>query len=121
MADARLTIRNQWFRVWMPYQFIQMEVPDAKHVYLPLNRNYKPLGYGTPRQTTPWVDYSDYLHQAVVFERDPHGFQGIWEEPERLYLYSDNSGTQKTYFTRLEKLMSRTVRLYQAPAWKDDG
>lgn len=120
MADTRLTIRNQWFRVWMPYQFIPMDVSDAKHVYLPLNRNYKPLGYGTPRQTQPWVDYKDYLHQAVVFERDPHGFKGVWEDAEGLYLYNDNSDTQATYFARIEKLMSRTVRLYGAPSWEDD-
>jgi hypothetical protein len=34
-----------------------------KHVYLPLNRNYKPLGQ-TSRQR---VRYEDYVDQAMIF------------------------------------------------------
>ena len=39
---------DHWFRYWMPYKFIQVPRTEVgnkyKHVYLPLNRNYKPLG-----------------------------------------------------------------------------
>jgi hypothetical protein len=100
----------------MPYQFVKLEVDGPKHVYLPLNRNYKPLGVGAPRETQPHVDYMDYVGQAVVFSKDPHGFTEVWHDPERLYLYSDNGSTQATYFRRLEKLMDRTVKLFGAPA-----
>ena len=37
----RLTRNDQWFRHWMPYCFKELEVEGRKHVYLPLNRDYK--------------------------------------------------------------------------------
>ena len=37
----RLTRNDQWFRHWMPYCFTELEVEGRKHVYLPLNRDYK--------------------------------------------------------------------------------
>jgi hypothetical protein len=43
-AAARLTGMTRFFRYWMPYTFTKLEVNKRKHVYLPLNRNYKPLG-----------------------------------------------------------------------------
>jgi len=119
VPDNRLSIRNMLFRVAMPYCFHKMDAPGAKHVYLPLNRNYKPLGFAGPRGSSShqsWVDYKDYLHQAVVFSRDPSTFADIWTKTTPfLYLYSDSSATQATYFQRLEKLMSRTIGLYAYP------
>jgi hypothetical protein len=118
MPDNRLSIRNLLFRVAMPYCFHKIDAPGAKDVYLPLNRNYKPLGYAGPQGSSlsSWVDYKDYLHQAVVFSRDPSTFEGIWTKTTPfLYLYSDSSATQATYFQRLEKLMSRTIGLYAYP------
>src|SRR5438552_14461888 len=35
---------GQWFRYSMPYQFVRLSPSGRAHIYLPLNRNYKPLG-----------------------------------------------------------------------------
>lgn len=63
----------------MPYRFIKLPLAGAKHVYLPLNRNYKPLGVGAPSDldNKRKVDYLDYRNQAVIFLRDPHSFKGV--------------------------------------------
>jgi hypothetical protein len=98
----------------MPYTFSKMEVTMAKHVYLPLNRNYKPLGL----TTREWVQHEPYLHQAVVFSSDPHDIQGVWwtkvmPSKPLLTLYNDDPESRFDYFSRLERLMSRSVRLAQ--------
>ena len=108
---GRLTHDDQWFRYWMPYCFQKLEVGGRKHVYLPLNRDYKPLGI----TSKDFVSYDDYLKQAVVFSADPHTFDGIWnkkDNKEKLYMYEDAYSTRVNYFARLERLLSRVVKLY---------
>ena len=108
-ADARrLTNTPHWFRFWLPYQFVKLELETRKHVYLPLNRNYKPLGY----LGKDFLKYEDYASQAVVFGSDPSGFKGVWHDPAGLYLYDDNPRSRRDYFERLDKLLSRTMSLY---------
>jgi hypothetical protein len=69
-------------RINMPYCLhkMEVEVPDRlrryPHIWLPLNRNYKPLGV-IPRD---WVEYEDYVGQAVCFAKDPRGFVGLWDD-----------------------------------------
>ena len=92
----------------MPYCFQKLEVADRAHVYLPVNRNYKPLGVTDEE----WVDYDTYLPQAVVFSADPRRFDGIWLDNETLHLYEDAVSSRVDYFARLEKLLSRVVKLY---------
>jgi hypothetical protein len=113
-ARAGLTQSNHWFKFWMPYLFQALDVPGAKHVYLPLNRNYKPLGY-TSRE---WVKYENYASQAVRFKRDPSSFIDVWRQPkdydiaDRLWLYNDGVESRVDYFERLEKLMGRAMPLH---------
>ena len=103
-----LSGKDQWFRVWMPYQFIQMPVPTPKHVYLPLNRNYKPLGLST----SDHVDYGGYVDQAVVFARDPRSFKNVWHDAEGLYLYEGGYESKLDYFDRFERLLAHGPRLF---------
>ena len=109
----RLTLGNHWFRIWMPYQFVHLRSRRFKHLYLPVNRNYKPLGH-IGRE---WVDYREYASQAVIFRSDPHHLEGVWANPERLYLYNDSVGSRLDYFARYERLMSRSMAVVAA---KDD-
>ena len=100
--------RNSWFRVCLPYHYAPLKpAPGAKHIYLPVNRNYKPLGI----RSREWVDYEEFRAQAVVFATDPHKFEGIWSDLERLYLYSDNYATLTDYFARLEQLMIYSAKV----------
>ena len=85
-----------------------MEAADHKHVYLPLNRDHKPLGV----KSNDWVDYQDFIDQAVVFPEDPHTFENVWHIPETLYLYDEGSKSKVDYFERLERLLSRPVKLF---------
>ena len=109
---AELTQGGHWFRFWLPYKFEKLESPKRKHVYLPLNRNYKPLGI-TSRDH---VDYAAYMHQAVVFASDPTKFTGVWHDPKGLWLYDDTSNSRVDYFERLSRLTDRTMKLVGAPS-----
>ena len=92
----------------MPYCFKKLEVEGRNYVYLPLNRDYKPLGITSKED----VDYDAYLSQAVMFSVDPHTFDGIWFHKETLHLYEDVASSRVDYFERLERLLSQEVRLY---------
>lgn len=107
-VEARgLTKTGHWFKFWMPYRFEKIEVKSRKHAYLPVNRNYKPLGYLGHKR----VDYQDYAAQAVVFSSDPHQFPGIWTDSEGLFLYNDDPDSRADYFARFERLMCRSHTL----------
>lgn len=103
---GRLTSTEQWFRYFMPYNFVKLDATSHKHVYLPLNRNYKPLG----RILDTWVDYESFVDNAVVFAADPYTFKGVWISGG-LYLYDDLPATRRDYFTRLDKLLSHSMPL----------
>jgi hypothetical protein len=89
----------------MPYHFVQLRSRRFKHLYLPVNRNYKPLG----NMGREWVDYRSYASQAVIFRRDPHHLEGVWADPERLYLYKGSVGSRLDYFARYERLVSHSM------------
>ena len=107
-----MTAEDGWFRYWLPYQLQAVTIPGMpyKHVYLPLNRNYKPLGV----VSRDWVEYEDYIAQAMVFTRDPHEFEGIWFDPEGLYLYDDDPRSRVDYFERLDRLLKKGVKIFKA-------
>ena len=113
-SAERLTDPEQWFSCWMPYCFMKVDVSGRRHVYLPVNREYKPLGI----TSSDWVDYEDYLSQAVVFSSNPQSFEGIWHEQDddgdALYLYAPDGPSRVDYFARLERLMSRSIKLFEA-------
>lgn len=99
-----------WSRFWLPYCFERMDAPDlGKWVYLPLNRNYKPLG--TPPKSD-WVKYEDYRSHFIAFKSNPTNLEGVWFSmwgESRLYLYNDNPDTCVDYFDRLARALMATV------------
>ena len=105
----RLTRMDQWFRYWLPYSFVKLETANRKHVYLPVNRNYKPLGVTSGER----VDYDDFTWQAVIFSADPHTFDNVWFRRDTLHLYEDVISSRLDYFQRLERLLSRSVKLFE--------
>jgi hypothetical protein len=106
----RLSSGNQWFRYWIPYKFEPILKSKHKHAYLPLNRNYKPLGH---RSIKDVVDYDAYPSQAVIFSSDPHLFADIWMPGDLLYLYDDTWTSRLDYFTRFERLMLHSLKVLE--------
>lgn len=105
----KMTNQDQWFRYNMPYLIRKLNVPQA-NTWLPLNRNYKPIGY----LGKDIVDYHDYLNIAMVFHIDPHNFVGdiFWnKQKDSLFLYDDGIDSRKDYYVRLERLMSHTINI----------
>jgi len=105
---TRLTSKDQWFRYWLPYSFEKLEKHKRGHVYLPLNRIHKPLGV----TSVEMLDYEDFIEQAVIFSADPHNFDNVWTVRNTLHLYEDAVSSRVDYFERLERLMSRSVKLF---------
>jgi hypothetical protein len=110
MARLKRPSDQFWFRVWMPYQFVRVRRSSPRHIYLPVNRNYVPLGVGTPVGQQDWVDYEAASSHWVEFAEDPHTFQAVWNEPEHLYLCGDDPQSQATYFARLALLMQHQMK-----------
>lgn len=103
-----LTLRESSFRLLaLPYCLKKMEV--SGHVWLPLNRRYKPLGV----KGGVFVDYNDYKDQAMVFSRDPITFKDVWNMAENgwCYLYDDGTELDRVYFSRLHKLLGHKHRM----------
>lgn len=118
---AGLTSGRAWnapatfFRFWMPYCFQRVDHPTRKHVFIPLNRDYVPLGI----LDRPTVDYPAQVDRyGVAFTRDPATFEGIWwntDGSSRLWLYDDTAASRFDYFARLEALMLRGCDLAATP------
>ena len=112
-AEARkLAFKGHWFRIWMPYCFEELSA-GKKTVWMPLNRNYKPLGHSGGE----YVDYENFIAQAIQFSRDPRTFKGIWIDAPmpnstQLWLYEDASSSRIDYFARLEKLVAKQPKLF---------
>lgn len=104
-----------WFRINMPY--LIERIGDDGKLWLPLNREYKPLG----RPRSEFVRYEDEIANAMVFRRDPRKFDGIFinHDPrapkdlarDRMWLYSDSPASRQDYFARLGRLLSYDVRV----------
>lgn len=100
-----------FFRLFMPYLYQRVEVAGRKHAFLPLNRDYVPLGF---RRGDGSVDYDRVTPtHAVYFARDPAALEGIWWNTRdgQLWLYDDSTASRVDYFARLEKLMSRQMEM----------
>lgn len=93
--------------IQLPYCFQRLDV--GRHVWLPLNRKYKPLGTNWDAQ---WVDYYDYLPASMVFLSDPLQFEGVWEyDPRTQIKWLKNDATPaNVYFGRLQRLMAKQWR-----------
>ena len=100
-----------FFKLWMPYLYQRVEVPGRKHAFLPLNRDYVPLGM---RRSAGFVRYEDAMAgHGVYFTRDPATWDGIWWNVRDgcLWLYDDSVASRQDYFARLERLMSRRMEM----------
>jgi len=98
-----------FFKRWMPYLYQRVEVKGRKHVFLPLNRNYRPLG------TQEFADYAAVADTyGVAFRQDPGAFENIWwntDDAGRFWLYDDSAKSRVSYFERLERLMLKSHAL----------
>ena len=110
MSDLR---GKDFFRAAFPYCFDKMESNAFPHVWLPLNRDYKPLGVGVLNRYK-WVDYQDHIASALVFSRDPCTFKDVWHsiDPAACYLYDDGTDLDAIYFQRLQRLLGHAHRYY---------
>lgn len=107
---SKLTAREHWFRFWMPYAFVELNHPKLKHVWLPVNRVYKPIGVTSPKH----VEYEDHIGGAIAFKRSPVDLD-IWVNREpHLYLYNDGTRSRTDYFDRFARLMSQPQQLVAA-------
>jgi hypothetical protein len=116
--EARRIVQEGWMLDHLPYCLRDLDLHGyarehgiivrsglPRHVWLPLNRRYKPLGF----ITRDWIDYYDHVDAAMVFLRDPRGLD-IWLDTpheDTLYLYNNKPGTRRDYFPRLERLATR--------------
>jgi hypothetical protein len=98
--------QNDWFRINMPYHFQKLEDARFRHVYLPLNRHYRPIGEAEGRP-----DFKACPDRCIVFDSDPHHFEDVWSDPIGLYLYSDAIETKRDYGERLNRLFSQRMRI----------
>lgn len=103
-----------WARYWLPYNFQKIDHAKFSHVYLPLNREYKPIGILT---YSPRVKYEDYPLHYVRFHSDPHKFVDVWVNDEfgGLFLYDDGQQSRDTYFNRLARLCSHKMTMINYP------
>jgi hypothetical protein len=114
MARPYRVCDNYIGRICMPYCFLKLDVPErGEHVYLPLNRNYKPLGMSQSK----WVDYYDYTHQCVSFRKDPAKIAGHpwvlikpigWRNDGPFLFLYDTAASCADYGKRLQLVMQET-------------
>ncbi len=104
---------NPFFKYCMPYLYQRLQHPSRKHVLLPLNRNYKPLG-ALDRE---FRDYDQLAEShGVVFSRDPATFDQVWWNTDglgRFWLYDDSVKSRLDYFERFERLMLKANTMFQ--------
>jgi hypothetical protein len=116
--EARRIVQEGWMHDHLPYCLRDLDLHGyarehgiivrsglPRHVWLPLNRWYKPLGI----ITRDWIDYYDHVDAAMVFHRDPRDLD-IWlDSPheDTRYLYNDKPDTRRDYFPRLERLATK--------------
>jgi hypothetical protein len=100
--------RKPWLdfgRNW-PYCFTHLRGHD---VWLPLGRNYKPLGQ--KQWPGGFYDYNTFAHTAWRFLDDPRALDGVWTQvgDYQLWLYNDGRASRRDYFRRVGRLLAATV------------
>lgn len=101
----------QWARYWLPYEFRKIEVPGKSNVYLPLNRQYKPIGIAP---SMPHVEYEDFAaSHAIQFGCNPARFKGVWwgKTDCGFWLYDDSLKSRQSYFARLAILCQKKMKV----------
>src|SRR4051812_15007684 len=102
------TTQGTFARKWLPYCFAPMEHPErGKYIYLPLNRDYKPLGQDREKH----YDYEDFSDNFVRFRQDPRMIPGApWTAIHLdgwMWLYDDGPESRIDYGKRLQSVISR--------------
>lgn len=111
--------RDRWFRLNMPYAVVRVGSQEYQH-WLPLNREYKPLGLS--RTLHGWIDYEVYAREHPIavlhFARDPRKLSVWIDQPtnptpitERgmLWLYHDHPREAHIYYMRLRLLLEHKI------------
>ena len=115
-----MTVGLRWeafFYKSLPYCFAKLKNKAYPHIWLPLNRDYKPLGV----LSKEWIDYDDHIASALVFSRDPCKFNNVWQSvySDACYLYNDGTNLDLEYFPRLHRLLSHAHKFYKEPSgWR---
>lgn len=93
----------------LPYALVKLTSDKFDHVWLPLNRDYR-----RPEDPAHWQDYQQHIDQALVFERDPRLFEGVWSSVvgDICYLYDKGSDPAADYRARLEALLGERGWFY---------
>lgn len=84
---------------WMPYAMMKIENAPYPHVWLAVNRNYeRPEGMR-------W-DLEAHMDKAIVFARDPRGFDFWFGDTtgNYLYLFDTVRDGAADYYERLQRL-----------------
>jgi len=98
-------------RIYDPYCYFKLDI-GVEDAYLPLNRNYKPIGVGG----RDWVDYGAYAKQynAYVILK-PKFIARVFVEQEEdkshLYTYSDGSYSWKNCSVIRDKVYAEQERI----------
>lgn len=99
-----------FFKLFMPYCIQRVEVSGRKHAFLPLNRDYAPLGM----RRGAHLDYEKMMPtHGAYFARDPAKLADVWWNVRdgQMWLYDDSPESRVDYFARLERLMSRQMEM----------
>jgi hypothetical protein len=101
------------FYLDLPYCLRQLDQSHGEHVYLPVNRHYKPLG----QEQHAHGAYEDHAGQAWHFRRDPHEIEGAWSKTDRSYFYvGEDVGRYRTERAFLEAYRDDRLRRVLAEA-----
>ncbi len=108
---ASISDTGSFARYALPYVLQKIEHPTYKHVYIMLNRDYKPLGV-VKHSHSDHVNYDDYSDHHIRFNKDPNTFKDVWFAADQpLVLYNDGDASRKDYFERLGRLYAKGTPL----------
>jgi len=102
-----ITSQENIMRYFLPYCLHRIK----GNIYLPLNRNYKPIGVTTKE----WVNYENYQHLYVKFSRCPSKIKIEWHYVikneagviDKLFFYGDRLDSRAMYFEKYLSVMSK--------------
>ncbi|MEW6438016.1 MAG: hypothetical protein AB1508_12705 [Pseudomonadota bacterium] len=86
-------------RIHFPYCFMPIDVEGLRHCYLPVSRNYKPIGSAD----SEFAIYEEYPEHFVYFWRDIAPLTALWRG-NPLWLYNDGPASREDYFERLARI-----------------
>lgn len=111
-----LTDTDKVLRYFLPYCIHKISSRKG-HVYLPLNREYKPIGVVSKER----VDYEAFPHLFVRFARCPSKIKIDWQYKiignggviEKLYFYNDGLKSRGDYFEKYTTVMDKAKLLIE--------